>query len=80
MKVNPVLICLQLFQTITVVKEDIMYYVYLQGFYGTELIGSSESLEEAQKIKADQDAKWEPGFMWDTKLTTVKQKETNFYD
>ena len=34
------------------------------------------TLEEAQKIKAEQDAKWEPGFMWDTKLTTVKQKET----
>jgi hypothetical protein len=57
-----------------------MYYVYLQGFYGTELIGSSESLETAQKIKAEQDAKWEPGFMWDTKLTTTKQKETNYYD
>jgi hypothetical protein len=57
-----------------------MYYVYLQGFYGTNLIGSSESLEEAQKIKAEQDAKWEPGFMWDTKLTTTKQKETNYYD
>ena len=37
-------------------------------------------LEEAQKIKAEQDAKWEPGFMWDTKLTTTKQKETNYYD
>jgi hypothetical protein len=61
-------------------KGEFMYYVYLQGFYGTELIGSSESLEEAQKIKAEQDAKWEPGFMWDTKLTTTKQKETNYYD
>ena len=80
MKVNPVQIYPQLLQTTTVVKEDFMYYVYLQGFYGTELIGSSESLEEAQKIKAEQDAKWEPGFMWDTKLTTVKQKETSYYD
>jgi cysteine sulfinate desulfinase/cysteine desulfurase-like protein len=34
----------------------------------------------AQKIKAEQDAKWEPGFMWDHKLTTTKQKETNYYD
>ena len=80
MKVNPVQICPQLLQTTTVAKEDLMYYVYLQGYYGTELIGSSESLAEAQKIKAEQDAKWEPGFMWDTKLTTVKQKETSYYD
>lgn len=80
MKVNQVQICPQLLQTTTVAKEGLMYYVYLQGYYGTELIGSSESLEEAQKIKAEQDAKWETGFMWDTKLTTVKQKETSYYD
>ena len=57
-----------------------MYYVYLVGYCGIELIGSSEHLAEAQQIKAEQEAKWEPGFLWDVKLTTVKQKETYYYD
>lgn len=38
-----------------------MFYVYMDNPYGTELIGRSEDRKEAERIKAEQDAKWEPG-------------------
>ena len=57
-----------------------MFYVYQDGFYGTELIGSSESREGAEKIKADRDAQWKPGFLWSTRISEEKEKETNYFD
>ena len=45
-----------------------MYYVYLDSFYGTELIGESENYEEALKIKQDKDSQWQTGYMWSTRI------------
>ena len=57
-----------------------MYYVYLDTPVGTELIGSTKDREIAEMIKAKKDADWEPGFMWNTRITEHIEKETNFYD
>jgi hypothetical protein len=57
-----------------------MYYVYLDTPVGTELIGSAKDKETADMIKAKKDADWEPGFMWNTRITKQPEKETNFYD
>lgn len=57
-----------------------MFYVYLDSFYGTELIGSSEDIKVAEKIKADKDAEWEPGFLWSTRITDKKEKEFSCFD
>lgn len=57
-----------------------MYYVYLDSFYGTELIGRSENYEEALKIKQDKDAQWQKGYMWSTRITTAPQKEYSSFD
>lgn len=57
-----------------------MFYVYMDHYYGKELIGQSEDLEVAKKIKADQDAKWEPGFMWSTRITEKEEKEVSYFD
>lgn len=57
-----------------------MFYVYMDSFYGTELIGKSETQEGAAKIKAEKDAKWEPGYMWRTRITDKPEKETNYFD
>ena len=57
-----------------------MYYVYLDTPVGTELIGSTKYRVIAEIIKAKKDADWEPGFMWNTRITEHIEKETNFYD
>lgn len=57
-----------------------MYYVYLDSFYGTELIGESENYEEALKIKQDKDSQWQTGYMWSTRITTDPQKEYSSFD
>ena len=57
-----------------------MFYVYMDNPYGTELIGSSEDRKEAERIKAEQDAKWEPGFMWSTRITEKEEKEFSCFD
>ena len=57
-----------------------MFYVYMDSPYGTELIGRSSDLPGAEKIKAEQDAKWEPGFLWNTRITSVEVKEVSYYD
>ena len=57
-----------------------MFYVYMNTPYGTELIGSSEDIAVAEEIKAKQDAKWEPGFLWHTRITDKKEKEFSCFD
>lgn len=57
-----------------------MYYVYLDSPYGTELIGKSNDKSVAEKIKSDQDSKWEVGCMWNTRITEKEEKEYNYYD
>ena len=60
--------------------EGNMFYVYQDGYYGTELIGKSETREGAEKIKADRDAQWEPGFLWNTRISDKKEKEFGCFD
>lgn len=55
------------------------YYVYLISPYGVELIGSG-TLEECEKIKAEQDSKWQIGYMWHTRISDHEEKEHTFYD
>ena len=57
-----------------------MFYVYLDSFYGTELIGMAETREGAEEIKATCDAKWEPGFLWSTRITDHEVKEFSCFD
>ena len=57
-----------------------MFYVYMDSPYGTELIGSSEDRKRAEEIKAKQDANWEPGFMWSTRITEKEVKEFTCFD
>lgn len=57
-----------------------MYYVYLDSPYGTELIGKSTDKSVAEKIKSEQDSKWEVGFMWNTRITEKEEKENSYYD
>jgi plasmid rolling circle replication initiator protein Rep len=57
-----------------------MYYVYLDSPYGTELIGKSTDKSTAEKIKSEQDSKWEVGFMWTTRITENEEKENSYYD
>ena len=57
-----------------------MFYVYLDHYYGTELIGQSEDLAVVEKIKADQDAKRQPGDMWSTRISETEEKEVSYFD
>lgn len=57
-----------------------MFYVYLDSPYGTELIGRSEDRKRAEEIKAEQDAKWERGFLWNTRITEKEEKEFTCFD
>ncbi len=56
-----------------------MYYVYLISPYGTELIGSGTK-EECEKVKANKDKEWKPGYYWYTELSQEKKKENSYYD
>ena len=62
------------------IVEAKMFYVYMDSPCGTELIGSSEDRKEAELIKAEQDAKWKPGFMWTTRITEKEEKEFTCFD
>lgn len=57
-----------------------MFYVYLDNPYGTEMIGRSKDRAKAEQIKAKQDAKWKPGFMWDTRITEKEEKDFSCFD
>lgn len=57
-----------------------MFYVYIHTPYGTELIGKSEDHNKAREIKEKQDAKWKPGYMWSTCITTKELKEVSYFD
>lgn len=57
-----------------------MFYVYLDHYYGKELIGKSEDLAVVEKIKADKDAKRQPGDMWHTRITETEEKEVSYFD
>lgn len=52
-----------------------MFYVYLDSPHGTELIGKSMDKETADKIKADKEAEWKPGFLWNVRITSRPEKE-----
>lgn len=60
--------------------EKKMFYVYQDGYYGTELIGSAETREKAEEIKAKRDADWKPGFLWRTRISEKKEKEFSCFD
>lgn len=57
-----------------------MFYVYLDGYYGTELIGKSQTYEDAEKIKAKFDTKWKPGYLWRTRITDREEREFSCFD
>ena len=57
-----------------------MFYVYQDGYYGTELIGRAKTRKEAEEIKAKRDAKWEPGFLWNTRIAEKEEKEFSCFD
>lgn len=57
-----------------------MFYVYLDTPYGTELIGKSADRKEAERIKAEQNVKWKPGYMWHTRITDHEVKEFSCFD
>lgn len=57
-----------------------MFYVYMDSPYGTELIGKAKSQEKAEEIKAEQDAKWEIGFTWSTRIEEDEEKEFTCFD
>lgn len=57
-----------------------MFYVYMDVPYGTEMIGCSEDRTKAEQIKAEQDAKWKHGFMWDTHITEKEEKDFSCFD
>lgn len=57
-----------------------MFYVYLDSTHGTELIGKSMELAVAEKIKADKEAEWKPGYLWNVRITSRPEKEFSFYD
>lgn len=57
-----------------------MFYVYLDSYYGKELIGRSETQEGAERIKAEQDAKRKPGDMWSTRISNQQEKEFSCFD
>lgn len=58
--------------------ENKKYYVYMDSPYASaELIGSADSKEEAETIKAKKDAEWKPGYLWNTYISDKEIKETN---
>lgn len=57
-----------------------MFFVYQDSYYGTELIGRAESRDRAEKIKADRDAEWKPGYLWHTRITDKPEKEFSYFD
>lgn len=57
-----------------------MFYVYQDSPYGTELIGRSETREGAEKIKAERDADWKPGYLWSTRISEKPEKEVSYFD
>lgn len=60
--------------------EKQIFYVYQDSFYGTELIGTAETREKAEEIKAERDEKWKPGFLWHTRISEKKEKEFSCFD
>lgn len=57
-----------------------MFYVYLDNPYGTELIGQGEDYEIVKKIKEAKDKQWQPGYLWQTRITETKEKEFSCFD
>lgn len=57
-----------------------MFYVYLDSPYGTELIGQSENCETVKKIKEEKDKQWKQGYLWQTRITEIKEKEFTCFD
>lgn len=57
-----------------------MFYVYLDSPYGTELIGSATDQAEAERIKANTEAEWRKGYLWNIRITTTEEKEFSFYN
>lgn len=57
-----------------------MFYIYMDSPYGTELIGKADDRKKAEEIKAEQDAKWMPGFLWKTRIEEKEEKERSYFD
>lgn len=55
------------------INEDLnptKWYVYMDSPYASaELIGSADTKEEAEKIKAEKDKEWRTGYLWRTYIT-----------
>jgi len=56
------------------------FFVYMTSPYGKDLIGTANTYEQAKQIKAEQDAKWEPGFLWSTHISSYEEKEFSHLD
>ena len=57
-----------------------MFYVYMDSFFGKELIGTADTEEGALKIKKEKDAQWRPGFFWCTHISNQPEKEYSLFD
>ena len=56
------------------------WYVYMDSFYGVELLGTYNTEEEALEAKAKKEADWKPGYLWTVFVTNKEQKEVSYYD
>lgn len=56
-----------------------MYYVYMNSFYGIELIAKTDDYEKAKSVKANEEERREPGY-WSIYITTEEQKEYSCFD
>lgn len=57
-----------------------MFYVYMDSYYGKELIGKSEDRATAEKIKLDEEAKHQPGDLWSVRISDEEEKEFTCFD
>ena len=58
--------------------ESRKWYVYMDSPYASaERIGSADTKEEAEAIKAKKDAEWKPGYLWNTYISDKEIEETN---
>ena len=57
-----------------------MFYVYMDSYYGKELIGTSEDRAVAEKIKADEESKHRPGDLWSVRVSEKEEKEFTCFD
>lgn len=57
-----------------------MFYVYMDSYYGKELIAKSEDRAVAEKIKADEEARRHPQDLWSVRISEQEEKEFTCFD